>query len=830
MKKIIFTICFLISAHFVSAQIEKLNTNGHSLDFQKIDTLFYVEYSITNSAYRNAGEEDYSTMLFENKTAKIFRNKTKFSQTKPTFTSNYYVYSDGTLEAPTSQLFLKTNDLEKLRMLYGSYGSIEPHKVFKGFYYFNITSEKYNTGEFVFKLCREIYNQGLVTLIEPVFSKLLPILNPLRPYQWNIKNNLNVQGASLGADMKVENAWCTSTGLGIKVAIIDDGVDLSHPDLQSNLLPGYDATGNNSSGAPSNNNAHGTNCAGIIASVNNSIGTIGVSYNAKVIPIRQGIVSGNVYNTNDTWQSNCFNEAVSRGADIISNSWGGGSTSAQLETAIQNATNNGRNGKGCIVLFAAGNQNKNISYPSSLSYVISIGASTPCDTRKRSSDDPSIVNPGTNADPEGTSCDGEYYWGSNFGTGLDLIAPGVKITTTDLVGSNGYSNGDYYDLFNGTSSACPNTAAVVALILSANSNLTGLQARNILEQTCDKVGGYNYQTNVSGQPNGAWNSQAGYGRVNADRAVLAALNQTREINGPTVICNTGESYTIPNIPCNSNVIWSVSASSGGSVTLSNYSGTTTSIIIPTGFPSSASITLTATVSTLSYPLIKQIFYGIPGFGVSYSDGKNSGNPVLIYNPSNPDGSANPVCIGYGFPNTYIDASPYGNTTGVWTVPAGYAHNGFSLTQQTGNRAYFSFNYSGAPNGFLKYTVTNSCSSSSLIFAFKQVNCGTQGDPCSFAKTQKYFTISPNPADGFIKIGISSKPAPPDCDFYKSIRTEKGLVFSKVNIYTNSGTKIREVSYKNSKQATISTSHLTPGIYLVEIIQENYMERQHLIIY
>lgn len=410
------------------------------------------------------------------------------------------------------------------------------------------------------------------------------------------------------------------------------------------------------------------------------------------------------------------------------------------------------------------------------------------------------------------------------------MAPGVKITTTDLIGTNGYSNGDYYDLFNGTSSACPNTAGVVALILGANPNLTGIQTRNILEQNTDKVGGYNYQTNIAGQPNGTWSNQAGYGRVNADKAVLAALNLVREINGPSVICSTGSNYTLNNIPCNSNVVWSVSASSGGSVTLTNYTGTNTSLIIPSGFPASASITLTATISTLSIPLTKQIFYGQPGFGVIYSDGKTAGNPVIIYNPNDPNGSANPVCIGYSFPNTYIDASPYGNTTGVWSVPVGYAHNGFSLTQQTGNRAYFSFNYSGAPNGFLKYTVTNSCSSSSQIFSFKQVNCGTQGDPCSFAKTQKYFTISPNPADGFIKIGISSKPAPPDCDFYKSLRTEKGLVFSKINIYTNSGIKIREASCKNSRQATISTSNLTPGIYLVEIIQENYIERQHLIIY
>lgn len=107
MKKIIFTICFLISAHFIFAQIEKLNTNGHSLIFKKIDTLFYAEYSINNPALRKAGKEDFNTMLFENKTAKIFKNKTELSQTKPTFTSNYYVFSDGTFEAPRASFSLK---------------------------------------------------------------------------------------------------------------------------------------------------------------------------------------------------------------------------------------------------------------------------------------------------------------------------------------------------------------------------------------------------------------------------------------------------------------------------------------------------------------------------------------------------------------------------------------------------------------------------------------------------------------------------------------------------------------------------------------------------
>jgi hypothetical protein len=120
------------------------------------------------------------------------------------------------------------------------------------------------------------------------------------------------------------------------------------------------------------------------------------------------------FNTNDTWIAPCFGEAVTRGASVISCSWGGGSPSTQINTAIQNAVNNGRDGRGCVVLFAAGNNNASINYPASNPQVIAVGASTPCDTRKRSSSNSTQVNPGVSTDPEGTSCDGEFWWGSNF--------------------------------------------------------------------------------------------------------------------------------------------------------------------------------------------------------------------------------------------------------------------------------------------------------------------------------------------------------------------------------------------------------------------------------
>ncbi len=310
--------------------------------------------------------------------------------------------------------------------------------------------------------------------------------------------NTGQGGGTSGADIKIEQAWTITQGRPeIHIAVVDEGVDLTHPDLSPNLLTGFDATGNGTAGGPLTGEFHGTACAGIIAAVkDNSIGIAGVAPNCKILPVHASFGSGQT----DQWLADGLEwswQPSFGNADVISNSWGGGSPSSSITNAINSAVTQGRGGLGSVVLFSSGNDgNFIVSYPANLSNVIAVGATSINDSR-------------------------ESY--SNYGIALDVVAPGGNnnVFTTDIVGPAGYSTSDYASNFDGTSAACPHAAGVAALILSVNRCLTGIQVKRILELSCDKPGGLCYNP---GQPNGSWNNQMGYGRINAYRAVQFAFS------------------------------------------------------------------------------------------------------------------------------------------------------------------------------------------------------------------------------------------------------------------------------------------------------------------
>jgi hypothetical protein len=175
---------------------------------------------------------------------------------------------------------------------------------------------------------------------------------------------------------------------------------------------------------------------------------------------------------------------------------------AALNAEIAEAHTDARNGKGIPMFFSSGNDNvDDVLWPGNLPTTIAVGATSMCDERKNPSD-----------------CSGES-WGGTYGDGLDISAPGVKISTCDMTGSNGYTAGSYTYTFNGTSAACPNAAGVGALVLSVNPLLTGEDVRTIINESADRVPGYVYD---STSVYGTWNIEMGHGRVNANAALILA--------------------------------------------------------------------------------------------------------------------------------------------------------------------------------------------------------------------------------------------------------------------------------------------------------------------
>lgn len=486
------------------------------------------------------------------------------------------LYTDGTKQALQDELIVKLRqpaDLTRLRSMAErmNVSVLNENEFERGLWHLRVNSQ--STGD-ALQVANQLHESGMFEYTEPDWLRFMKPRSTNDTYlghQWSLDNTgSGVQyNGTAGNDMSVFDAWNISTGSSsIKVAIIDEGVDLNHPDLAANMLGGYDATGQGSGGDPSGDDAHGTACAGIVAAVgNNSLGTVGIAYDAKIVPVRIAYsnASGD-WVTSNTWIANALNWSwQTAGADVLSNSWGGGSYSSTIVNAINGSINSGRGGLGAPVLFAAGNDNTSLDFPGNQAPTIAVGAMSMCAERK---------NP--------SSCDGESWWGSNFGTGLDIAAPGVKIATSDISGSAGYSSGDYALTFNGTSSACPNAAGVMALILSVNPSLTEAQARDAIETSCDKVGGYTYNSNVSGQPNGTWSNDLGYGRVNAYAAVLSVQTGVADdagisaISAPTAsVCASSISPVVTLRNFGSNALTSATINyqvDGGTTFVYNWTG------------------------------------------------------------------------------------------------------------------------------------------------------------------------------------------------------------------------------------------------------------------
>ena len=317
-----------------------------------------------------------------------------------------------------------------------------------------------------------------------------PILNdPLLPRQYAM------------AITQATQAWALQEGdPNIRIAILDEGVDTRHPDLARAFAGGFDTVDGDTMQEPNPWDGHGTACAGLALAVGgDGIGIRGVGAGCSLLAVRIAYAqaAGGPWVTTPDKIRAGVRWAWRNGADVLSNSWGGGAPSNDIAQEFLNARVQGRGGRGCVVVIAAGNSFDAVGFPGLLDGVITVAASNEYDEAKTPS-----------------SRDGEDWWGTCHGPEIDVAAPGVHNMTTDISGAAGYQAGDYEPKFNGTSSATPIVAGACGLVLSANPGLTEAEVRAIIADSADKVGQFPY--------NNGRNDFFGAGRLNVLRAVQLA--------------------------------------------------------------------------------------------------------------------------------------------------------------------------------------------------------------------------------------------------------------------------------------------------------------------
>ena len=384
------------------------------------------------------------------------------------------------------------------------------------------------------------YTSGLFACSEPELCGKLSFASsdPYYNQQWNLKNTGQSCGIE-GMDINVEEAWEITKGENAVVAVYDEAIYERHEELSGNLHEfSYDIVTKGASiyNMWTNGN-HGNECAGIIvAEQDNEKGISGIAPKSKVMSIAFGETEEADLEVLSSWIADGFIEACDNGADVISCSWSFNGWGTIVDDAIEYALDFGRNGKGCIVVFAAGNDYNGgdyyYDYYDNEYYCDDPTLGDPIDYPANSNPRILIVGgitPSGRRTTKGTLEDGYVVtWSSNYGEELDVVAPSVLIYTTRYPSAQGGSTSLYNGGFGGTSAACPHAAGVAALILSVHPDLTADQVVSIIEYTAKKVNPdlYAYQTDDV-HLNGTWNEEMGYGLIDAGAAVKIAYRASR---------------------------------------------------------------------------------------------------------------------------------------------------------------------------------------------------------------------------------------------------------------------------------------------------------------
>lgn len=309
------------------------------------------------------------------------------------------------------------------------------------------------------RVAAALERSGNFTFIEKDFVAQATTTTPNDPSfssQWHLST------------IQAPSAWDLTKGAStVTIGMIDSGVETTHPDLSSKLVPGWNfITGN---ATIVDNTGHGTATAGTAAAAtNNGTGVAGVGWANSIMPL---VVVDSTGSASYSTMASAITYAADHGVRVVNMSLAGSSGSSTLQSAVNYAWN-----KGTIVVASAGNYSTSTPYyPAACDHVVAVSATDSSDAVASF---------------------------SNYGSWIDLAAPGVSVLTT--------SSGGSYDYWSGTSFSAPIVAGVAALVLSEQPSLSASSLVSLLEQNADDLGAPGFD------------SYYGYGRVNAYRAVTAA--------------------------------------------------------------------------------------------------------------------------------------------------------------------------------------------------------------------------------------------------------------------------------------------------------------------
>jgi len=288
-----------------------------------------------------------------------------------------------------------------------------------------------------------------------------------------------------------ESGWDQIKNTDITIAILDTGVDLAHPDIKPNLVPGINLLDKDK--LPQDDNGHGTNLAGIVGAVGDNImGISGVTWKSKIMPVK-------VLDENGVGEPFYIGQgiryAVDNGAKIILLSLGVSVYSPFMKEAIDYAES-----KDVLIVAATGNNGSRLNYPSEFSNVLSVG---------------------------GVDSNDKYVTYSNYGYQLDVVAPSEGIYTTKLGGE--------YTINSGTSMAAPQVAGLAALLFQKYPDMSPKEVTNLIKFTADDV------------ETPGWDIRTGYGRINVAKALTTSRSVLEDGYEPNQTAQTATQFPTEDI-------------------------------------------------------------------------------------------------------------------------------------------------------------------------------------------------------------------------------------------------------------------------------------------